>query len=507
MKNYARDLLNAIKNRIYRGAKTGPRAQTGIALQSKTRFGLKKKHAGLHWYASLILLSARWYAGILFYRKHVGNVPGRRYSPERALTMKRRYIAGITAFIIVITFVLSISLFNNGNNVYASNNGETQQPAETPQATADDSAQAPQTFEAYAAGEDMAKAWADPASEETQNVPAATGMDETQNAPAATGTNETQTAAVTTDTGLVPGCHDPRIVDIQSRLMALDYMDPDEPTDYYGWGTKYAIELFQRKNGLQIDGLIGQQTLTLLFADNAAPYTITKGDYGTDVKEIQQRLIDLKYMKSTVTGHYGTDTETAVKAFQKTNGISVDGCVGEDTREALLSREAKPAPEPKPVKKPTKPAKNSKPAQSPPKTTSDNTASDNSNDTAGNPDQSSVDKLISIAKSYLGCRYVGGGKGPHTFDCSGFVYYCLNKAGYKIDYMVARDWARCDLPKVSKMDDMKPGDIICYSPHHVAIYIGGGQMIDASSSNGKVVLRSCDSDYWHSHFICARRVF
>ncbi|MBQ6477804.1 MAG: C40 family peptidase, partial [Erysipelotrichaceae bacterium] len=42
------------------------------------------------------------------------------------------------------------------------------------------------------------------------------------------------------------------------------------------------------------------------------------------------------------------------------------------------------------------------------------------------------------------------------------------------------------------------------SVSHTGIYIGGGMMIDASSSNGKVVKRSVSS-YWKGHFVNARR--
>jgi cell wall-associated NlpC family hydrolase len=284
---------------------------------------------------------------------------------------------------------------------------------------------------------------------------------------------------------LVPGCHDTRIIEIQSRLMELGYMDSDEPTDFYGWGTEYSLQLFQRKHDLQIDGIAGETTLTMLFSEDAMPYTVKLHDRGTDVGNIQERLKDLKYLKSSVTGYFGTDTETAVKSFQKRNGLAADGNVGEMTREILFSEDAKAAP----------------------KSSGSSSGNTSGPIAVGDPDQASADALIEMAKSLVGSKYIGGAKGPSAFDCSGFVYYCLNRVGYKIGYMTSRGWAKSGLPRVTNMADMKPGDIICFSPHHVAIYIGSGQMIDASSSNGKVVQRSCNTSYWKSHFICARRIF
>jgi peptidoglycan hydrolase-like protein with peptidoglycan-binding domain len=291
---------------------------------------------------------------------------------------------------------------------------------------------------------------------------------------------------------LVPGIHDPRIIEIQERLMELDFMDPDEPTDFYGNETEFSLQLFQRKNGLQVDGLIGEKTLTALFSEEALPYTVKLGDRGKDVVAMQERLQQLNYLKAGHTGYFGTDTEAAVKSFQTRNGLSADGNVGEYTREILYSEDARPA-----------------------KTTSGSSSGGGGSSSGGgsviavgNPDEASVDKLIEIAKSKLGCEYTRAGKGPNEFDCSGFVYYCLNTAGYQIGYMTSKGWANCGLPKVTSMSDMARGDIICFKGH-VGIYMGDGKMIDAGSSDDQVRICSniMNSSYWTRNFICARRVF
>ena len=122
--------------------------------------------------------------------------------------------------------------------------------------------------------------------------------------------------------------------------------------------------------------------------------------------------------------------------------------------------------------------------------------------------------LVSFAKTQLGKPYVLGAKGPSKFDCSGFVYYCLKSIGIKISYMTAATWAGASAyTKVKSMNDLKLGDIVCFSGSapgkgHVGIYLGNGTMIDASSSDGKVRISSPlkSSSYWTSHFICGRRV-
>lgn len=300
--------------------------------------------------------------------------------------------------------------------------------------------------------------------------------------------------------GLVPGCHDPRIMDVQEKLMELGYMGMDEPTDYYGPGTKYALQLFQRKHSLQIDGILGDQTMNTLFSADAMPYTVKVGDKGTDVANIQERLKELKYFSGEVTGDFGDRTEAAVKSFQKRNGLYADGNVGEQTLEVLFSDDAKPAGS----------------------TGGGGTGggSTGGGSTGGGshgggttiadwePDAAKADALIAVAESMLGKKYVRGGKGPETFDCSGLVYYCLNQSGYSIGYKTSGGWASCSLPKVTKLSDMRRGDIVCFKGH-VGIYLGNGQMIDASSTEGKVRISKTvlTSSYWKKNFICARRLF
>jgi cell wall-associated NlpC family hydrolase len=229
----------------------------------------------------------------------------------------------------------------------------------------------------------------------------------------------------------------------------------------------------------------------MLFSADAEPYTVRNGDSGTDVKSIQERLKELKYFSGEITGEFGDRTETAVKNFQKRNGLSPDGIVGEETREALYSDSARSA------------------------SGSGGSSGGGGGSHGGGttiatwePDSAKVEALIAFAQTLLGKTYVQGGKGPDVFDCSGFVYYSLNHSGYSIGYMTSSGWAKCSLPKVTSMSDLRRGDIICFKGH-VGIYLGGGQMIDASSTQGQVRISTnvLTSSYWKRYFICARRLF
>ncbi|WP_237660873.1 peptidoglycan-binding protein [Tepidanaerobacter sp. GT38] len=60
-----------------------------------------------------------------------------------------------------------------------------------------------------------------------------------------------------------------------------------------------------------------------------------RGLQGEDVKELQSKLESLGYDVGPIDGIFGPLTENAVKAFQKDNGLVVDGIVGQETFSAL----------------------------------------------------------------------------------------------------------------------------------------------------------------------------
>lgn len=61
-----------------------------------------------------------------------------------------------------------------------------------------------------------------------------------------------------------------------------------------------------------------------------------KGSSGDVVKKIKDRLVELGYLSKSTHSTFGDDTYTAVKKFQKDNGLTSDGIVGEQTMSALF---------------------------------------------------------------------------------------------------------------------------------------------------------------------------
>ena len=59
------------------------------------------------------------------------------------------------------------------------------------------------------------------------------------------------------------------------------------------------------------------------------------GSSGSDVRKVQQKLIDWGYMKGTADGVFGAKTYDAVVWFQRRNGLTVDGIAGKKTQNKL----------------------------------------------------------------------------------------------------------------------------------------------------------------------------
>lgn len=59
------------------------------------------------------------------------------------------------------------------------------------------------------------------------------------------------------------------------------------------------------------------------------------GSSGEEVKQIQTKLKDWGYYNGSVDGVYGSKTQSAVKSFQKSNGLTADGVAGQKTLDAM----------------------------------------------------------------------------------------------------------------------------------------------------------------------------
>ena len=117
--------------------------------------------------------------------------------------------------------------------------------------------------------------------------------------------------------------------------------------------------------------------------------------------------------------------------------------------------------------------------------------------------------VVTTAQKYLGVPYVWGGKSPSGFDCSGFVYYVFNQAGYPLSRSMTYQY-KAGTP-VSK-DELQPGDIVFFQNtyttgmSHVGIYSGNGKFIHAPSTGKTVSYADLNSSYYINHWYGAVRI-
>jgi len=292
------------------------------------------------------------------------------------------------------------------------------------------------------------------------------------------------------------------VLSAQKRLFELGYLT-STPDGNFGLGTVMAIKEFQARNNEVVDGFLGPGTRAALNNPKAQAFGLVLGDTSDTVTQVQKLLSKWGYLTAdSVTGYYGDATQQAVKDFQDRNGLSSDGSVGSATMAKLTADSAvKAAPHTTAAKTKTNAANNG------------NSGKNNGGSSGGRkPDTStysgggSVGTLLSVASSKMGSPYVWGAKGPSSFDCSGFVYWCLNQAGVGQSYMTSGGWADSGRgQRIGSFSDLRAGDIIVENGH-VGICAGGGTVYDASSSNGEVVHRELSS-WWENNFICGWRIF
>ena len=165
---------------------------------------------------------------------------------------------------------------------------------------------------------------------------------------------------------------------MQQKLKNLGYYKGSVDGSF-GSSTADAVKAFQKGNGLKADGAAGGDTLNLMFSGNAKTsaaasatntpkptsgkratprptatplpentyvrvtpdpsgdyITLQRGHYGTPVERLQRALKNEGYFSGSVDGYYGEGTANAVKAFQRSQGLKVDGVAGPATQRVLF---------------------------------------------------------------------------------------------------------------------------------------------------------------------------
>lgn len=99
---------------------------------------------------------------------------------------------------------------------------------------------------------------------------------------------------------------------------------------------------------------------------------------------------------------------------------------------------------------------------------------------------------VAEARKQLGKPYVYGGSGPDSFDCSGLTAWAWRAAGVQLSHSAYTQWFETTRVPINAV---QPGDLLFFgddgveSIHHDAIYIGNGEMIEASQTGTPIRIR------------------
>lgn len=276
---------------------------------------------------------------------------------------------------------------------------------------------------------------------------------------------------------------------LQQRLIELDYFD-GAVNGVFGARLKKSVSRFQVFNNLSDTGtgIADEATRLVLNSESALSYnqvygpdTLKKGDKGSEVKKLQTQLKLLGYKQGNIDGVYDATVVSAVKAFQKANGLSVTGVAYSTTRAKLADKA----------------------------------------DAVGYNNYR-AELVIQVAESKLGKPYYGttsgatSRRGPNSFDCSGFTYYCFKQIGITLSSEVSAQGRNTKGKRITTLSELERGDLLYFdtqegkSPGHAAIYLGrvsGKQRFIHCSSAKKRVVVTEFSDWYTERFMWGIRVW
>jgi cell wall-associated NlpC family hydrolase len=97
---------------------------------------------------------------------------------------------------------------------------------------------------------------------------------------------------------------------------------------------------------------------------------------------------------------------------------------------------------------------------------------------------------VTFAYNSIGKMYQYGADGPNVYDCSGLTSAAWRAAGKSLPHNAAAQWG--EVTHISR-SQLQPGDLVFYrNLKHVGLYVGGGQIIDASRAGQPIKKRSID---------------
>ena len=247
------------------------------------------------------------------------------------------------------------------------------------------------------------------------------------------------------------GSRGPAVTELQ-RMLGI-------PADgVFGRQTRRAVRAYQAAHGLEVDGIVGPITRGALGGGGG-------GAVQQRLRRPRPRSPSSARSASAPTACSGRQTQRAVRAFQASHGLEVDGVVGPQTLGALgISGAAAPV---------------------------------------GGGGGGSA---LAAARTKLGAPYALGGVGPTSWDCSGLTQWAFAQAGVSLprtSFEQASAGVHVDRAAV------QAGDLVFFDANgpgasHVGIATSNGTAISATTHG--VREHALTGSYWGKHYYGARRV-
>lgn len=137
------------------------------------------------------------------------------------------------------------------------------------------------------------------------------------------------------------GQRDIAVAEIRARLARMGFAVESLDEEFFDDKLDAAIRTFQQARGLNPDGIVGPLTLARIeearwsLGDRVLQFIPHQLMRGEDVVTLQQRLTTLGFDLGKVDGLFGIRTDKALKEFQQSVGIEVDGILGAETFKAF----------------------------------------------------------------------------------------------------------------------------------------------------------------------------